>query len=97
LELVANPWHRIPIALFNDRTGDIQLEGNIEYRFNVAPLFSNAILFKMALFADVGNIWNFKIQSPTAALIQHSLNSKICTGNWVFLQEWVFGLTLIIS
>ena len=46
--------------LFNDRTGDIQLEGNAEYRFNVAPLFSNAILFKMALFADVGNIWNFK-------------------------------------
>ena len=47
-------------ARFNDRTGDIQLEGNVEYRFNVAPLFSNAILFKMALFTDVGNIWNFK-------------------------------------
>jgi hypothetical protein len=47
-------------GLFNDRTGDIQLEGNTEYRFDVAPLFSNAILFKMALFADVGNIWNFK-------------------------------------
>lgn len=51
-------------ALFNDRTGDIQLEGNAEYRFNVAPLFSNAILFKMALFADVGNIWNFKNTKP---------------------------------
>ncbi len=49
---------------FNDRTGDIQLEGNTEYRFNVAPLFSNAILFQMALFADVGNIWNFKNTSP---------------------------------
>ena len=47
-------------GLFNDRTGDIQMEGNVEYRFNVAPLFSNAILFKMALFADVGNVWNFK-------------------------------------
>ena len=45
---------------FNDRTGDIQLEGNAEYRFDVAPLFSNAVLFKMALFADAGNIWNFK-------------------------------------
>ncbi|MEO8821071.1 MAG: BamA/TamA family outer membrane protein, partial [Ginsengibacter sp.] len=45
---------------FNDRTGDIQLEGNAEYRFNVAPLFSNAVLFKMALFTDVGNVWNFK-------------------------------------
>lgn len=49
---------------FNDRTGDIQLEGNAEYRFNVAPLFSNAILFKMALFADAGNIWNFKNTRP---------------------------------
>lgn len=47
-------------TLFNDRTGDIQLEGNAEYRFNVAPLFSNAVLFKMAFFADIGNIWNFK-------------------------------------
>jgi outer membrane protein insertion porin family len=51
-------------GLFNDRTGDIQLEGNAEYRFNVAPLFSNAILFKMALFADVGNVWNFKNTKP---------------------------------
>ncbi|HEU5053042.1 MAG TPA: BamA/TamA family outer membrane protein [Hanamia sp.] len=49
---------------FNDRTGDIQLEGNAEYRFNVAPLFSNAVLFKMALFTDVGNIWNFKNTKP---------------------------------
>jgi outer membrane protein assembly factor BamA len=50
--------------LFNDRTGDIQLEGNAEYRFDVAPLFSNAVLFKMALFADAGNIWNFKNTRP---------------------------------
>ncbi len=49
---------------FNDRTGDIQLEGNAEYRFNVAPLFSNAVLFKMALFTDFGNIWNFKNTKP---------------------------------
>ncbi|MGN6803881.1 MAG: BamA/TamA family outer membrane protein [Ginsengibacter sp.] len=49
---------------FNDRTGDIQLEGNAEYRFNVAPLFSNAVLFKMALFTDVGNIWNFRNTKP---------------------------------
>lgn len=49
---------------FNDRTGDIQIEQNTEYRFNVAPLFSNAILFKMAVFADIGNIWNFKNTRP---------------------------------
>lgn len=51
-------------GLFNDRTGDIQLEGNIEYRFNVAPLFSNTVFFKMALFTDVGNIWNYKDTRP---------------------------------
>lgn len=51
-------------ARFNDRTGDIQLEGNIEYRFNVAPLFSNAVLFKMALFTDIGNVWNFRNTRP---------------------------------
>jgi len=53
---------------FNDRTGDIQLEGNAEYRFNVAPLFSNAVLFKMAVFTDIGNIWNFKNTRPDGEL-----------------------------
>ena len=53
---------------FNDRTGDIQLEGSAEYRFNVAPLFSNAVLFQMALFADAGNIWNFKNTSLTGGI-----------------------------
>ncbi len=45
---------------FNDRTGDIQLEANVEYRYNIAPLFSNAVNLKGAVFVDAGNIWNFK-------------------------------------
>ncbi|HEV8080399.1 MAG TPA: BamA/TamA family outer membrane protein, partial [Chitinophagaceae bacterium] len=45
---------------FNDRTGDIQLEGNAEYRYNIAPIFSNAVYLKGAFFVDAGNIWNFK-------------------------------------
>ncbi|CAN5222332.1 BamA/TamA family outer membrane protein [soil metagenome] len=49
---------------FNDRTGDIQLEGNIEYRYNIAPLFSNAVVLKGALFVDAGNIWNLKNTKP---------------------------------
>lgn len=56
--------YQIAGTRFNDRTGDIQLEQNTEYRFNVAPMFSNAILFKMAVFADIGNIWNFKNTRP---------------------------------
>lgn len=39
-----------------DRFGDIQLEGNIEYRFNLGTLF-NTIKIKSALFTDIGNIW----------------------------------------
>ncbi|WP_339884212.1 BamA/TamA family outer membrane protein [Polaribacter vadi] len=37
---------------FFDRTGNIRLEANIEYRF---PIYS---FFKGAVFADAGNVWN---------------------------------------
>lgn len=40
-----------------DRTGDIKLEFNGEFRFPVAPLFANAVKLNGALFADAGNIW----------------------------------------
>ena len=38
-----------------DRFGDMQLEGNIEYRFNLATIAG--IKLKSALFVDMGNIW----------------------------------------
>lgn len=38
-----------------DRFGDMQLEGNFEYRFNLATIAD--IKLKSALFVDVGNIW----------------------------------------
>ncbi len=40
-----------------DRTGDIKLELNGEYRFPIAPLFAGAIKMNGAIFADAGNIW----------------------------------------
>ena len=39
-----------------DRFGDIQLEANIEYRFNIFQWGSYKL--GSALFADMGNIWN---------------------------------------
>lgn len=40
-----------------DRTGDIKLELNAEYRFDIISLFTGAINLKGAAFADAGNIW----------------------------------------
>ena len=39
-----------------DRFGDIQLEGNVEYRFPLGSIFG--VKIKSALYADAGNIWN---------------------------------------
>ncbi|WP_373058360.1 BamA/TamA family outer membrane protein [Zunongwangia sp. H14] len=40
-----------------DRTGNLRLEGNIEYRF---PIYQ---FFKGAVFADAGNVWNTQVNS----------------------------------
>jgi outer membrane protein insertion porin family len=44
-------------AVTIDRTGDIKIELNGEYRFDIVQLFSGAIKMKGAVFADGGNIW----------------------------------------
>lgn len=47
------PGSEVPPSGYNDLTGDIRLEGNLEYRFDVSGNL------KGALFLDVGNIWLF--------------------------------------
>ncbi len=49
----------------NDRTGDIQLESNIEYRYTIAQIIPNSVVLKGAVFMDIGNIWNFRNSKPT--------------------------------
>jgi hypothetical protein len=49
---------------FNDRTGDIQLETNIEYRYTIAQIIPNSLVLKGALFVDIGNVWNFRNSNP---------------------------------
>lgn len=47
-------------TLFNDRTGDMQIEGNMEYRYDIARIIPNTLTLRGALFVDAGNIWNLR-------------------------------------
>ena len=47
------PGSEVPPEGFNDLTGDIRLELNLEFRFTISGNF------KSALFVDAGNIWLF--------------------------------------
>jgi outer membrane protein insertion porin family len=49
---------------FNDRTGDLRLEGNVEYRYDIARIIPNTLTLRGALFIDAGNIWNIKDLKP---------------------------------
>ena len=52
--------------IFNDRTGDIQLETNIEFRHNIARIVPDLITLKGAAFIDIGNIWNINDPSQNS-------------------------------
>lgn len=44
---------------FKDRYGDLRLETNLEYRFNL--LQADPVRIEGAVFTDIGNIWNRKL------------------------------------
>lgn len=56
----AFPVYQPGTSRFNDRVGDVQIEANIEYRYDIAPLFNNVINLKGAVFMDAGNVWAIK-------------------------------------
>ncbi len=47
-------------SIFNDRTGDAQLELNAEYRYDIARIIPNTLTLRGAVFTDIGNIWNLR-------------------------------------
>ncbi|GAC1438559.1 MAG: BamA/TamA family outer membrane protein [Sediminibacterium sp.] len=65
---------------YRDRFGDLQLEANIEYRFQLATIAG----FKVgsALYADIGNIWNVKPSSvdPAAKFSFSNLGRDLAIG-----------------
>ncbi|HET9056168.1 MAG TPA: BamA/TamA family outer membrane protein [Chitinophagaceae bacterium] len=54
------PIYSPGVNRFNDRVGDIQLEANAEYRYNIVQIIPNVVALKGALFMDAGNIWAIK-------------------------------------
>jgi outer membrane protein assembly factor BamA len=60
----AQPLAPFGSSTFNDRTGDIQLETNIEYRYTIAQIIPNSLILKGAIFVDMGNVWNFRNSNP---------------------------------
>jgi outer membrane protein assembly factor BamA len=62
--------------LFFDQTGDIKLESNLEYRFNIYKLL------KGALFLDAGNIWlvNEDPSKPGGKFVFSDILSEMAVG-----------------
>ncbi len=54
--------------VFNDRTADMQLETNVEYRYIIARIIPNTLTLRGAIFADIGNIWNLRSSQPPGIL-----------------------------
>ena len=38
----------------------MQLEANIEYRYDIARIIPNTLTLRGAVFTDIGNIWNIR-------------------------------------
>lgn len=53
---------------FDDRYADIQLEANIEYRFDIFPVYGYWL--RGALFTDIGNVW---IRKDSSAAFQYGV------------------------
>jgi len=66
----SNTYDSISANTFRDRYGDMALEANVEYRFNIATIAG--VKIGSALYSDIGNIWNVKKIQPTQNQNFHS-------------------------
>ena len=66
------------------QTGDMKLEGNIEYRY---PLFWK---LEGALFVDAGNVWTFKQDDPASKFSFDTLGESIA-------MDWGIGLRVNLN
>ncbi|MEO6499410.1 MAG: BamA/TamA family outer membrane protein, partial [Mucilaginibacter sp.] len=62
--------------VLNDRTGDIKIEINGEYRYDILQIIPNSLALKGALFIDAGNVWNYKNSRPGAGTDSLQFNLK---------------------
>jgi outer membrane protein assembly factor BamA len=51
-------YDTVAAGTFNDKYADMQLEANLEYRFNLFQFYG--FWMRGAVFTDVGNVWNAK-------------------------------------
>jgi hypothetical protein len=63
-------------TVFNDRTGDMQLEANIEYRYDIARIIPNTLTLRGAVFTDIGNIWNIRSTKTDGSIDSTQFNFK---------------------
>lgn len=75
-------------VIFVDQTGEMKLEANLEYRFDILQLFGGASLLKGALFTDAGNIWDIHSDpsKPGSAFHFNTLYQDLAVGSGIGLR-----------
>ncbi len=68
--------------LFLDQRGDLKLEGNVEFRYDITKVF------KAAVFVDAGNVWlwNEDIDRPGSQFDRNTFLKELAVGTGVGLR-----------
>jgi len=84
------PGSEVPPEGYNDLTGDIRIEGNLEYRFKLSGNL------KGALFMDAGNVWLFN-EDPSRPDANFRFNTFLeevaISGGWGL--RWDFDFIVV--